>query len=58
MFLERAGPRTLQQRLSVDQELDLRKTQEQKPSYQLLVPNLLFLCFVLGGGILKDCTGL
>lgn len=53
VFPERAGPGTLRQRPSVDQELDLLRTQEQKSSYQLLAPNLL-LCFGLGGGILKD----
>lgn len=32
LFLERAGPTTLQQRPSVDQELDLPRAQEQIPS--------------------------
>lgn len=36
----------------MDQELDLQKSKDNIGSNQLLVPGLLFLFFVLGGGIL------
>lgn len=52
MSLDRSDPRTRQQRPSVDQELDLQKSKDNIGSNQLLVPGLLFLFFVLGGGIL------
>lgn len=43
----------------MDQELDLQKSKDNIGSNQLLVPGLLFLFFVLGGGILGGlCTGL
>lgn len=53
VLLERAGPRTPRQRPSVHQELDLLKTHGQNPAAHA-GPRPPFLCFVLGGEILRD----